>query len=163
MDKYDATKVTSLTLVDISDGMLQEAIARVKSLPNLKGIDIKIVKADATSELVDRFGPDSFDTVVDTFSLCVMGNGAQSCLQQMSQVVKRDGRLLLLENSRSSNPFLATYQDATADFVAAAGGRGCVYNQDVASMITGTGSLKIESELLYASGLFRSYICTCLR
>jgi ubiquinone/menaquinone biosynthesis C-methylase UbiE len=142
--------------------MLQEAMTRVKSLPNLQEIQIRFVKADATSELLDLFGPDLFDTVVDTFSLCVMGKVAQRCLEQMSRVVQRDGKLLLLENSRSSNPLLGVYQDVTADVAAAAGGKGCVYNQDVASMIAATGSLKVESEQLYVSGLFRSYICTRL-
>jgi ubiquinone/menaquinone biosynthesis C-methylase UbiE len=142
--------------------MLQAAMTRIVSLPNLKEINIRFVKADATTELIDLFGHESFDTVVDTFSLCVMGTAAQRCLEQMSRVVHRDGQLLLLENTRSSNPLLGIYQDATADFAAAAGGKGCVYNQDVASMIAATGRLKIESEQLYASGLFRSYKCTRL-
>jgi ubiquinone/menaquinone biosynthesis C-methylase UbiE len=164
LDSYDKTQITSLTLVDVSDGMLREAAARVKTLPQLQGIPVRFVKADATTELIDRFGPDAFDTVVDSFSLCVMGNtGAPSCLEQLSRVVKpgvNGGRLLLLENSRSSNALLGLYQDATAETAAMAGGKGCVYNQDVGALIRRTSHLEINAETLYAAGLFRSYECS---
>lgn len=163
LNKYENTKVTSLTLVDISDGMLQEAKKRVSSIKSLNGIPVKFINADASSQLVELFGKGSFDTVVDSFSLCVMGNeGARKCLDQLRQVVKTKenaGQVLLLENSRSSNPLLGLYQDVTADAAASAGGKGCVYNQDVASMIRSTPGMSIENEELYAAGLFRSYRC----
>ena len=128
LNKYDLTKVTSITLVDVSDGMLNEARNRVKSIPSLQGIPISYVNADATSALVDRFGEQKFDCVTDSFSLCVMGTmGAKKCLDQLSRVVKRKsdgGKVLLLENSRSSNPLLGAYQDATADIAASSGGKG---------------------------------------
>ena len=92
---YDFDRcVTSLTLVDVSEGMLSQARARIRSL----GIDerstsISFVRADATSELTSLFGKNRFDTVVDTFSLCVMGNeGARKCLGQMRDVVKESER-----------------------------------------------------------------------
>lgn len=164
LENYNRSKLSSLTLLDVSDGMLQEARARAKSLPNLQGVPIKFIKADATTELVDRFGPGSFDTVVDSFSLCVMGTtGVQNCLDQISKVVKLGsdgGRVLLLENSRSSNSLLGLYQDATAEAAASAGGKGCVYNQDVRQLIERTGRLDIVAETPYAAGLFRAFDCS---
>ena len=81
--------VTSLTLVDISENMLRQAQSRIESLTGVNDIPIKVIKADATSELSSLFGDGKFDTVVDTFSLCVMGNeGARKCLEQMRHVVK---------------------------------------------------------------------------
>lgn len=68
--------------------------------------------------------------------------------------------MLLLENSRSSNPLLGLYQDATAEAAASAGGKGCVYNQDVAKMIRATRGMSIEAEDLYVAGLFRGFRCT---
>lgn len=169
LDKYAGEQIESLTLVDISDGMLREAAARVKTLPNLRGVPVTMLKADATKELAARFGSSSstdqpmmFDTVVDAFSLCVMGNeGARKCLDQMASVVQKQptGRVLLLENCRSSNPVLGLYQDATAEAAASAGGKGCVYNQDVRAMILATGRLEILQETPYAEGLFRSFVC----
>jgi hypothetical protein len=89
LGKYDLDRISSITLLDISDGMLREAKKRVSSSPELDKISVRFVKADATSDLVDIFGASSFDTVVDSFSLCVMGNeGAKRCLDQVRQVVK---------------------------------------------------------------------------
>lgn len=142
--------------------MLREAVSRAKSLHNLKNVQVTAVKADATSELVNRFGDGAFDTVVDSFSLCVMGNeGAVQCLDQISKVVKQgqEGQVLLLENSRSSNQILGLYQDATADVTATAGGKGCVYNQDVEAMVRRSGRLTIQQQSTYAAGLFRFFKC----
>jgi methyltransferase OMS1, mitochondrial len=159
-------RITSLTLVDISDGMLHEAKTRVASMSNLSNVLIRIVKADATTDLVREFGVNSFDTVIDAFSLCVMGNeGARRCIDQMSRVVRPSGQILLLENSRSGNPVLGQYQDVTADLVASMGGRGCLYNQNVADLILPPVSqqeqpkLRILEERSYAAGLFRAYRC----
>jgi methyltransferase OMS1, mitochondrial len=160
--------ITSLTLVDVSEGMLKEAKAKLTSsdlvaFATTKPIfPVRFIKADATTDLVALFGQSSFDTVVDSFSLCVMGDaGARACLQQMTQVVRPGtGQVLLLENSRADNPWLATYQDATASIIAAnLGGKGCVYNQDVTAMIQATPGLRIVETTAFAGGVFRSYRC----
>lgn len=153
--------VTSLTLVDISDGMLSQAEARIKQMNVDNNIPIQFVRADATSELVKLFGEDKFDSVVDTFSLCVMGNeGAKKCLDEMAGVVKKSGKILLVENTRSSNPLLGSYQDLTASSAADLGGKGCVYNQNVGEMINRSNGLRLEKEESFTAGLFRSFICT---
>jgi len=163
LEKYDPSRLESLTLVDVSQGMLGEAQKRLETIPGLQHIPVRFIKADATSELIDRFGDRSFDTVVDSFSFCVMGTqGAKSCLEQMQKVVKskqNDGQILLLENTRSSNPLLGLYQDATAEAAASAGGKGCVYNQDVTKLIQGTNGIEVMKETSFAGGVFRSYLC----
>jgi ubiquinone/menaquinone biosynthesis C-methylase UbiE len=60
---YDPALVTSLTLVDISKVMLQEAKLQATALrlPFL----VDFVKAGATSQLVSLFGKNTFDAVVD--------------------------------------------------------------------------------------------------
>ena len=62
LDKYDTSKISSITLVDISEGMLQESKKRLESLDAFNSIPVKFVKADATSELVQKFDAKSFDT-----------------------------------------------------------------------------------------------------
>ena len=62
LDKYDTSKISSITLVDISDGMLQESKKRLESLDTFNSIPVKFVRADATSELVQKFEAKSFDT-----------------------------------------------------------------------------------------------------
>jgi len=163
LEKYDPSKLESLTLVDVSQGMLGEARKKFETIPGLKNIPVKFIQADATSELVERFGQGSFDTVVDSFSFCVMGTqGAKNCLEQLQSVVKTEqnnGQILLLENTRSSNPLLGLYQDATAETAASTGGKGCLYNQDVTKMIQDTKGIEIVQENSFASGIFRSYLC----
>lgn len=161
--KGDSDGITSLTLVDISEGMLSQARVRVQQLGLEDLIPVKIIQADATSQLGELFGRNKFDTVVDTFSLCVMGNeGAKKCLSEMTRVVKegRDGgQILLIENTRSSNPLLGAYQDVTATSAADMGGKGCLYNQNVGNMIQNTRGLELLREESYAAGLLRSFIC----
>lgn len=167
--------IRSMTLVDISPGMLSEcqtkwqeleatAKSTTTSLP-----PVRFITADATQGLAERLlgGGDSdgddnklFDTVIDTFSLCVMGDeGARKCLQQLRDVVRpHTGRILLLENTRSDQPWLARYQDVTAQTAASMGGKGCVYNQNVRDMIQQTDGLTIVQETSYATGLFRAFV-----
>ena len=153
--------VTALTLVDISDGMLNEAKSKLSSLGLPSNIHVEFVRADATKDLAERFGRNTFDTVVDTFSLCVMGNnGARGCLEQMRDVVKpadQGGRILLIENTRSHNPLLGLYQDATAETASQMGGKGCVYNQDVTAILKSTKGLDTLHEEAFVAGLFRSF------
>ena len=163
LSNYKPGRIASFTLVDISEGMLSQAKARVQQLELEKSVPVKIIQADATSQLIELFGKGKFDTVVDTFSLCVMGNiRAENCLTEMAGVVKDaedGGKILLIENTRSSNPLLGAYQDVTATSAAALGGKGCLYNQDVGNMIQRTGELKLLKEEAYSAGLFRSFIC----
>lgn len=55
------------------------------------------------------FEKDNFDCVVDTFSLCVFPKPLLA-LQQMAAVLRPNGKLLLLEHSRSKVPILGLYQ-----------------------------------------------------
>jgi methyltransferase OMS1 len=157
----DTNGVTSLTLVDISDGMMAEAKEKLNTLNVPSHVEINFVKADATADLVRLFGSVPFDTVVDTFSLCVMGNdGAKECLQQMRNIVKEEsGRVLLIENARSSNSALGFYQDLTADAAAKIGGKGCVSNQNIGLFIKNTPGLDLITEEEFAAGVFRIFIC----
>ena len=158
---FNDSSIKSVTCVDISDGMLNQAKARIQQMKSTgiikdDSISIEFVKADATSELISMFGENKFDTVIDTFSLCVMGNeGAKRCLDELAGVVKKaedggelslisvgsyyiihrangcsyaqyvfTGQVLLIENTRASNPLLGYYQDATASTAADVGGKG---------------------------------------
>jgi ubiquinone/menaquinone biosynthesis C-methylase UbiE len=154
--------VTSLTLLDVSEGMMAQARDKLRDIRVPDYVNVHFVKADATKDLIDLYGIEGyFDTVVDTFSLCVMGNdGAKNCLRQMQQVVKKDsGRILLIENARSSNAVLGLYQDWTANAAANMGGKGCISNQNVGDFIRTINALELVEEEEYATGVFRSFVC----
>ncbi|KXZ44811.1 hypothetical protein GPECTOR_62g926 [Gonium pectorale] len=136
--------VTALETVDLSPGMLAQARRRVAAAEALSSRPISFTQADVAAL---PFPDSSFDSVVDTFSLCVFPD-PQAALNEMARVVSprsSGGRVLLLEHARSDNPLLAAYQDATAGPVAALG-KGCVWNQDVEGMAARAGLEVLRSE-----------------
>lgn len=149
LPSYPRDKITSIDAIDLSAGMLAEARAKCDSLNfpvNLQVMDVEhLAFPDAT-----------FDTVVDTFSLCVF-NDPIAALSEMRRVLKPTGRVLLLENSRSELGPLAAYQDITAKAIAGAS-KGCVWNQNVEQLIHKAG-LKIVQTSSASLGLFRAYVC----
>ncbi|CAM9462869.1 unnamed protein product [Discosporangium mesarthrocarpum] len=145
--------ITSIDAIDLSPGMLEQASARGDSV----GMGGLVHYHEMDVEAL-RFPSGSFDTVVDTFSLCVFNNPVKS-LREMARVCKPGGKVLLLENSKSSFAPLAAYQDLTASAVASAG-KGCFWNQDVDSLARDGGLQVIQSSAALSGGLFRALECT---
>lgn len=171
--------IESLTLVDISEGMLnvaktkwEEKVANARTTDTATTANgkekkkqqpfVTFIKADVTTELNSTFTPNTYDVIIDTFSLCTMGTttGALQAIQQMTSIVKPNGYILLIENTRSStNALLGLYQDSTASIAATLGGKGCVYNQNVKQMIEANSELVIIQEVSLMAGLFTSFTC----
>ena len=128
---YDFKSISDLVGVDLSTGMLREAQRRAESLGPRS---IKLIQADATA-LPLAYG--SFDSVLDTFSLCVFSDPLLA-LKEMKRVLRPGGHVLLLEHSRSDNQFLAGYQGLTAEAVRASA-KGCDWNQDVPRLVEEAG------------------------
>ena len=95
---YKVSHMESLTFLDVSPGMLEQAknryVSDYQELWKTEGgrgrppLMCRFVQGDAPSELVQRFGPSSFDTVGGSCSLFVMGTlGATHRLDQLQQVV----------------------------------------------------------------------------
>ena len=104
---YDTAAVASLTAVDLSHGMLAQARARAEQLGVGDRIRLELVQADVErlQEELDR----EFDTIVDTFSLCVFPDPA-AAMRNMAACLRPGGQLLLLEHSRSGFGPLGWYQ-----------------------------------------------------
>ena len=152
---YDASKLSTLTAVDISRGMLAEAEKRAETLPQFArrlgegsgdassaggagdppSISLSFVLADA-SRL--PFPDASFDCVVDTFSLCVMEDPL-AALREVRRVLRPGGAALLAEHTRSAEaPLLGWYQSVTAGAVRATA-KGCDWSQDALGLVERAG------------------------
>ena len=150
LPKYKFRQVSKLVAIDLSPGMLVQAKAKASALA-LDGAQIEF----ATMDVENLEFPDaSFDTVVDTFSLCVFPDPV-AALKEMRRVCKPGGRILLLENSVSDNAVLAAYQKATAPLVAKVGGKGCFYDQDPAALAAAAGLRVVLNRPLVAGGVLR--------
>ena len=156
---YDATRVASLTAVDISRGMLEKAEARART----QGLFVDAYgKSAATFAVADAerlpFPDASFDCVVDTFSLCVFAD-PEAALREVRRVLKPDGVALLVEHTKSKTvPLLGAYQDLVAAPVTQMS-KGCAWNQDVTAMATRAGLNVISAEPALA-GLLTTFEAT---
>ncbi len=92
-----------ITAVDLTPGMLERAKKRAAEL-----------KATVNLQLGDaqtlEFPDASFDDVVATFVFCSVPDPALG-LTELARVVKPNGRLLLLEHMRSTNPLIGALMD----------------------------------------------------
>eukprot|EP00638_Chattonella_subsalsa_P002177 CAMPEP_0117752282 /NCGR_PEP_ID=MMETSP0947-20121206/11515_1 /TAXON_ID=44440 /ORGANISM="Chattonella subsalsa, Strain CCMP2191" /LENGTH=264 /DNA_ID=CAMNT_0005570899 /DNA_START=394 /DNA_END=1188 /DNA_ORIENTATION=- len=148
LPKYTVSRLESLDAIDLSPGMLDMATQAAANLPELSP---KLTFHEMSVESL-KFAESSFDTVIDTFSLCVFKDPV-AALKEMGRVCKPGGRILLLENNRAENNLIGAYQDLTAPIVAEFGGKGCFYNQDVAKLVKKAG-LEIVSSKKVLGGLF---------
>ncbi|MBI2485566.1 MAG: class I SAM-dependent methyltransferase [Deltaproteobacteria bacterium] len=100
-------KNRQIIAVDLSPKMLDIARNRANEL----GIDISFLVMDAENL---AFPDRSFDTVVDSLSLCTFPDPLIA-LKEMARVCHSEGRILLLEHGRSDREWLGCLQDRRAD------------------------------------------------
>lgn len=137
---YNPALVSSLTALDLSGEMLSRAERRAHSLTT--PVQLLQVSAEDTG-----LPASSYDTIVDTFSLCVFSDPS-AALREMKRLLRRsnpDATALLLEHTLSPNPILAAYQNVTAA-PAASMSKGCVANQDVVHLVRDIGFRVRECE-----------------
>ena len=100
---YDPARVTSFASVEPSLKLREFAMAEARK----KGwqVDIQPGFGEALP-----FADESFDTVVCTFTMCSVGDQAQS-LREMRRVLKPGGLLLYAEHGRAPDPDVLRWQE----------------------------------------------------
>ena len=96
------------------------------------------------------FADRSFDTVVDSLSLCTFPDPLIA-LEEMARVCRSEGRILLLEHGRSDREWLGRFQDRRADTHAKQ--LGCRWNREPLDLVRQAG-LNIISARRTFLGIF---------
>jgi ubiquinone/menaquinone biosynthesis C-methylase UbiE len=122
--------VTSLEGIDPDPFMLERARARVAELP------FPTTLHQAGAERMP-FEDDSFDTAVITFTLCTIPDPVAS-LAEVRRVLRRGGRLLFVEHTRSIQPLVAGVQGALTPLWKKIGG-GCHLNRRAVELVRTAG------------------------
>jgi ubiquinone/menaquinone biosynthesis C-methylase UbiE len=134
-----------ITGIDVSSAMLSRARARSEKYD----LDVRLELMDAAHL---SFPDESFDTVVDTLSLCTFSDPS-AVLNEIARVCRRSGSILLLEHGRSDRHWLGEFQDRHAAQHAAP--LGCVWNRDPIALVARAGLrvVHVERHLLGVIGL----------
>ncbi|KAB2575994.1 putative ubiquinone menaquinone biosynthesis-related protein [Lasiodiplodia theobromae] len=155
---YNWEKVRSLVLLDQSAPMLEvaktkwEELKREKEIRNKQMVGprekIGSVEFRAQSAFDPIEGPrlekalekgeeaGRFDTIVQTMGLCSTAE-PEKLLQRMEDVLKKDGRILLLEHGRASHNWLNNFLDKAAP--GHADKHGCWWNKDIGAIVENSG------------------------
>jgi len=92
-----------LTAIDISENMLKRAIKKAKKLGRI--VDFRFMDAQHLD-----FQDELFDTVVATYVFCSVPDPVQG-LREIKRVLKKGGKLLLLEHVRKEERLAGFFMD----------------------------------------------------
>lgn len=99
---YNYSKV-DLTAIDLSSGMLKQAMDLVKK--NNYPVKLKLASAQKLP-----FKANTFDYIVCTFVLCSVPDPV-GALKEMKRVLKNEGQIIMLEHMLSKNRLLSTIEN----------------------------------------------------
>ena len=159
---YNFSSIDRLTLSDVSKNMLDVAKRKLEDYPKeirdkvTFVINDGILPQNPSSSMVGRF-----DSVVCTFTLCVIGGDeSPQVLSNMSSLLKPgSGTAFVFENTLPVDPFLSKYFSLAGPIIARADStKLCKNDIDVTQLIERT-DMRIVKKEVFASGLFTSYIC----
>ncbi len=137
---YDASRVTSVSGVDPSPGLLNRARDAAKTA----GIDFDI-KAGIAENL--PFPDNHFDTVVVTFTLCSVQD-VKATLSEARRVLKPTGKLLFLEHGKSPDSSVSKWQNRIEPIWKTLAG-GCHLTRPVMGSLVDNGYKIVEEKCEY--------------
>jgi ubiquinone/menaquinone biosynthesis C-methylase UbiE len=93
----------AVTAIDFSERMLEKAKEKAKQFH--KKVDLRLMDVQNL-----EFTDETFDTIVTTCVFCSVPDPVKG-LMEIQRVLKKDGRIIMLEHVRSSRPFVGTIMD----------------------------------------------------
>ncbi len=133
-----------ITGFDVSEKMLKQARERAKGT----AVDGRLLLMDAQNL---GFQDNTFDTVVASLVFCSVPDPLRG-IKEIERVLKRNGKVVLLEHVLSSNLYLASMMQAVTPFTRAAFGEN--FNRKTVETVTKSGLL-IERVTEAGWGIFK--------
>ncbi|MEP3225000.1 MAG: class I SAM-dependent methyltransferase [Parasphingorhabdus sp.] len=127
---YDRTKIDKLTGLDPSAELLDYTRSEAQD----RGFDMEILNGIGEAM---PFEPDSFDTILTTFTLCSVQDGKQ-VLNEMRRVLKPGGKILFLEHGRAPDKGPEKWQQRIEPMWKHIAG-GCHLHRPVSKLFTAEG------------------------
>jgi len=138
--RHYGKEVEQVVAVDPDPFMLKRADARARKA----GVPIEVRQAQGECL---PFEDSVFDTVVSTWVMCTVGD-LKKTLEEVSRVLKLEGRLRFVDHVRSGNSFSAFWQDVATPLWRRFGA-GCNPNRDIAQAMLDAG-FNLEQLTRYA-------------
>ena len=137
-----------LTAIDLTPGMLEFAKSKACEL----GASVNLRLGDAEKL---KFTNDSFDSVAATFVFCSVPDPIKG-LEEIRRVLKKDGKLYLIEHVRSENWLVGKFMDFLNPVIVRLIGPNI--NRRTIDNVRAAGFSEIEVTNLNKSGVFKLII-----
>ena len=138
-----------VTAIELSPKMLKKAIDKAKKLKR----DYRLFNMDAQDM---SFPDESFDYIVSTFVLCSVPDPIKT-LREMKRLLKKDGKIMMLEHFLSKNKVIALWQHLHNPITR--GIFGFNVNRNTPQNIENVGLKIVHDEYLALKDIFRKIIC----
>lgn len=140
---FDTDNITSITYLDSSKTMLEIAREKfTKKFPQYEKVQYVRGRAEDLAEMASQSGQ-KFDTIFETFGLC-SHEDPQAALENFKALLRKDGRIVLLEHGRSSYDSLNKTMDKKADQRVKEW--GCRWNLDIDGIVQDSGLEIVEAK-----------------
>lgn len=139
---FDPEKITSITFLDSSRSMLEVAREKfTKKFPTYDHVQYVRGKAEDLKKMASGSGQ-KFDTIYETFGLC-SHEDPNAALENFESLLRKNGRIVLLEHGRSTYKSLNETMDKKAEQRVKEW--GCRWNLDIEEIVRSSGLEVIES------------------
>lgn len=140
---FDPERVTSITFMDSARSMLEVAREKfTEKFPTYEHVQYVRGKAEDLAKMAAGSGQ-TFDTIYETFGLC-SHEDPNAALKNFEALLRKNGRIVLLEHGRSTYNSLNTTMDKKADQRVKEW--GCRWNLDIDEIVRSSGLEVVESD-----------------
>ncbi|VVT56242.1 uncharacterized protein SAPINGB_P004911 [Magnusiomyces paraingens] len=140
---FDPERITSVTFMDSSRSMLEVAREKfTEKFPTYEHVQYVRGRAEDLAKMAAGSGQ-KFDTIYETFGLC-SHEDPSAALRNFEALLRKNGRIVLLEHGRSTYNSLNETMDKKAEQRVKEW--GCRWNLDIDQIVQSSGLEVVESD-----------------